>query len=104
MGPRAGLEGRKISSPPDSFLNTSMFIALLPLHFHSHPFQPSNYQADWPQFLYCVTLSPFYHPTSLPTLRLLQLFCHCSFTLRSLLHVTVVYFMLQGHRHSPRPS
>jgi len=33
----------------------------------------------------------------------LELFCHCRFTLRSLLLVIAVYLMLQGYRHSPQP-
>jgi len=31
-----------------------MFIALLPLHSISHPFQTSKNQTDWPQSLYCL--------------------------------------------------
>ena len=43
--------------PTGIFFNTSMFIALLLLHSHSHPFHPSKNQADWPQFLYCLSHS-----------------------------------------------
>jgi len=73
VGLRAGLDGRKISSPLQFFLFTSVCIALLLLHSISHPFQTSKNQADWPQFVLSVTLPPFYHSSSLPTL----LLCKC---------------------------
>jgi len=69
------------------FIFTSVFIALLLLHSISHPFQPSKNQADWPQFVLSVTLPPFYHPSSLPTL----LFCKC---LSLSLYALVLLYML----------
>jgi len=103
VGPRAGLDGRKISSPPGFFLYIHVY-CLITVTFPFTPF--SSFQETGglaAVFALSVTLSPFHHPTSLPTQRPLKLFCPCRFTLRSLLYVIAVYLMLQGHRHSSQP-
>ena len=102
-GPHGRSERAENLVPTGIFFNTSIFIVLLLLHSGSHPFQPSKSQAD--RAAVCVpsvTLSQFYHPSSLPTLRLLKLFCHCRCTPRSLLLVVAVFLTLHAHLNSPQ--
>ena len=101
-GPRASLDGRKISSPSGYFLVHQYLLpynSYIPVHTL---FNLPSTAGQSRSFVLSVTTSQFYHLPPLPTLRHLKLFCHCRYTLRSLLLVIPVYLMLHGHLNSPQ--
>ena len=99
---RASLDGRKISFPSGYFLVHQYLLpynSYIPVHTL---FNLPSTAGQSRSFVLSVTTSQFYHLPPLPTLRHLKLFCHCRYTLRSLLLVIPVYLMLHGHLNSPQ--
>ena len=71
-------KGQKFSSPPGFFNFFYIHIYyLITVTFHFSPFSTFQELGGLAAiFVLSVTLLPFYHPSSLPTLMLLKLVCH----------------------------
>ena len=98
VGPRAGLDGRKISSPLGFFLYSSHIYCLMILHSSLHPFQPPTIKRTG-RICTVFHSSPFvilHHspPDVLETFSLLLTLCSCYILLLCIVCSSVLSLLL----------